>query len=80
MTPTPTITHPACEGSWTGLSTSHCARCCRTYSSTSAFERHWSDATGTCRHPEDAGLVPVTKPWGTMWSWPPSNRLPDSWA
>jgi len=64
--------HPKCGAWWTGTSASHCARCCHTFSGTSAFDQHWKHVAdgADCRDPEAAGLVPVAKPYGVLWSWP----------
>lgn len=69
------IRHPKCGSWWTGNAISHCAACCETFSSTTAFDRHQSktEPGQTCRKPETAGLVPVAKPYGTLWSLPGSD-------
>jgi hypothetical protein len=62
----------SCGATWSGSKVSHCGSCHQTFSSLSSFDRHQS-RTGTdklCRDPQEAGLVPVEKPWGVMWSMP----------
>lgn len=63
--------HGACGAEWTGLNTSHCGACHLTFSSTSTFDQH--QRRGQCVEPATVGLFPVTKPWGTCWSTPPSE-------
>lgn len=70
--PAGAIRHPRCGTWWTGTRAAHCTACCRTFSGTSAFDEHWkhSEPGQACQHPEQAGLVPVPKPYGVLWSWP----------
>ncbi|WP_449727818.1 FDXHR family putative zinc-binding protein [Catenulispora acidiphila] len=72
------VSHPRCGASWTGSRAAHCARCCLTLSSTSAFSahQHLTDGVLTCAAPEKVGLVPVAKPWGVLWSWPTTDHNP----
>ena len=72
------VSHPRCGQSWTGSRAAHCARCCLTLSSTSAFNAHQHLADGilTCLSPQKAGLVPIAKAWGVLWSWPATDHNP----
>lgn len=63
--------HPRCGARWSGTRACHCAGCCRTFSSTSAFDHH--QRGGGCRDPQDVGLVEVVKAVGTVWAWPGSD-------
>lgn len=70
------ITHGKCGKQWTGKSRCHCSRCHETFSSLSAFDRHWVGAVGRdCRKPSEVGLLMVPGPLGGIWSWP-SDGLP----
>lgn len=62
----------SCGATWTGTQASHCGACHLTFSSITSFDRHQNRAGSEklCRDPQDAGLVPVEKPWGVMWSMP----------
>jgi hypothetical protein len=67
------ITHGACDSWWTGLSRSHCASCCRTFSGETAANRHRIGKHGVdrrCADPAEVGLVAAEKPYGVMWSNP----------
>lgn len=77
---TETLTHPKCGQSWTGTRAAHCAGCCLTFSSTTAFDMHQrlNDGVLTCEAPEKVSLVPVDKPWGVMWGCPRNGDNP--WA
>ena len=44
-----------CGVRWSGLSTSHCGACGRTFSSVGTFDRHRRD--GRCLDPEPLGMV-----------------------
>lgn len=62
-----------CGQWWTGTRTAHCGQCHRTLSSTIAFNRHQRNRPGggvDCIDPATAGLVPVRKPYGILWSLP----------
>jgi hypothetical protein len=62
------------------MGVSHCGACHLTFSSLTAFDRH-QNRTGSeklCRDPQEAGLIPVEKPWGVMWSNP--GRPSPHWA
>lgn len=71
--PANAIRHPKCGHWWTGTRAAHCAGCCNTFSSITAFDRHQqnTDPGQTCRIPGAAELVPVPKKYGTLWSLPP---------
>ena len=63
----------SCGGWWTGARTAHCGGCCRHFSSTTAFDRHQRSRSGggvECLEPANAGLIPVGKPFGVLWSLP----------
>lgn len=69
--PAGSIVHGMCGSHWAGSRTAHCGRCHRTFSSTTAFDRHWREPFTACLDPETvADLVPVPKKWGTCWSCP----------
>ncbi len=70
--------HHGCGRWWTGTRVAHCGGCCRHFSSTTAFDQHQRGGKpGTlCRDPAEVGLVPVTKPYGVLWSWPGDGRNP----
>lgn len=70
VTPPPTaIWHGACGKWWTGGErASHCAGCCETFSSLTAFERHRRGLR--CNPPAEVGLVARRKPFGTLWAIP----------
>lgn len=57
--------HGSCGSRWHGRRTAHCARCCRTFSSITAFDRHWK---GGHRSPLEAGLVARDGHHGTIWA------------
>ncbi|MFD6883007.1 hypothetical protein [Rhodococcus sp. NPDC060084] len=52
---TQTNTCSRCNARWTGFTTSHCDGCHHTFSSVTAFDAH--RRAGTCRTPQDTGLV-----------------------
>jgi len=65
----------ACGAWWTGNRTAHCGgpKCHRTFSSMTAFDRHQRtrpEGGVECLDPATAGLVPVEKPYGTLWACP----------
>ena len=78
--------HPKCRTWWTGARAAHCPACCLTFSSTTAFDQHQraTEPGRLCRDPKLAGLVPIDKPYGILWSSPPSDSdwtrsaLPDA--
>ncbi|HZP49658.1 hypothetical protein [Actinocrinis sp.] len=78
--PAEAIRH-SCGQWWTGTRVAHCGsvNCHRTFSSTTAFDRHQRnkpDGGVECLNPATVGLVPVEKPYGVLWSWPASDRNP----
>jgi hypothetical protein len=68
--PVALISHGKCGSQWSGTRTAHCGACCSTFSSLTAFDQHQRNVEPgeLCRKPQDAGLVPVDRPWGVMWS------------
>jgi len=71
----------SCGAWWTGTRVSHCGatQCHRTFSSTTAFDRHQRNRPEggvECLDPAGVGLVPVAKPYGVLWSWPASDGNP----
>lgn len=75
--PADAIRH-GCGRWWTGTRVAHCGGCCRHFSSTTAFDQHQRGGKpgALCRDPAEVGLVPVTKPYGVLWSWPGDGRNP----
>lgn len=70
--------HPRCKQWWTGSRAAHCSACCRTFSSTTAFDAHQrnTEPGHACRAPEAIGLVPIAKPYGVLWSLPGGDFHP----
>lgn len=69
----PNAVRHGCGQWWTGGRTAHCGQCHRTLSSTTAFNRHQRNRAGggvDCVDPATVGLVPVSKPYGILWSLP----------
>jgi hypothetical protein len=66
------VRHPTCGAYWTGGRTAHCARCHLTTTGIRAFEAHQriTDGVVQCLPPDEAGLAPHQRPWGTVWSQP----------
>lgn len=66
------VRHPACGTHWSGSWTAHCARCHLTTTGLRAFEAHQRIVDGIlhCLSPDMAGLVPLQRPSGTVWSRP----------
>lgn len=66
------VRHPACGTHWSGSRTAHCARCHLTTTGLRAFEAHQRIVDGIlhCLSPDMAGLVPLQRPSGTVWSRP----------
>lgn len=70
-----TVRHPKCGRTWSGARTCHCAGCCETFSSTSAFDLH--QRGGDCADPATVRrLAAVETAHGTVWGWP---RGGDAW-
>ncbi|WP_407563353.1 hypothetical protein [Streptomyces sp. 184] len=75
------ISHAECGKTWTGNRRAHCPAegCHETFNSDSAAEKHRVGKPGIDRHcisPAEAGLVPVSKPWGICWQNPgPDNPV-----
>ena len=79
----------SCGEWWTGLGRAHCATpgCHRTFSTDSAADKHRIGKFGVdrrCTDPATVGLVPVTKPYGTLWQHPGIDPVvsgtPTQWA
>lgn len=62
------IVHGACGKWWCGRERAHCGGCCETFSALTAFVRHRRGRR--CNPPEEIGLVPREKPYGTLWGLP----------
>jgi hypothetical protein len=63
-----------------GTSQSHCARCHRTFTGPSAFDKHQTLPEGgtlECHHPETRGLVTYIRHGLQVWGWP--QRGDTSW-
>lgn len=76
---------PKCEREWNGSSLCHCATCCETFSSDSAFDLHLAspNADINCYDPATlvAGsgkprLVVVAREWGPVWARPTYGAHP----
>ncbi|WP_035796369.1 FDXHR family putative zinc-binding protein [Kitasatospora mediocidica] len=81
--PAAAITHGACNSWWTGAERSHCAGCCRTFTSLKTFEAHRKGLR--CNEPTDVGLVAREEAFGPLWGKPPMSeaeraRLSALWA
>ncbi|WP_405425541.1 hypothetical protein [Streptomyces erythrochromogenes] len=65
--------HCSCGAWWTGLTRAHCPACHITCSSDTAAARHRVGRFGIdrrCIDPAEAGLIPTTRAYGTLWSLP----------
>lgn len=61
-----------CGAWWTGGGKSHCPSCCQTFATERVALVHRVGEGGArrCLPPEAAGLVAVSRPWGTCWEKP----------
>jgi hypothetical protein len=61
-----------CGAWWTGYRRSHCPQCCQTFASEriALLHRVGEGSERRCLAPEEAGLIPVSQPWGTCWEKP----------
>lgn len=64
---------PRCTSWWTGLNTSHCTACHRTFTGITAFDKHrdgsHSASTRHCVEPESVGLVDAGRAY-PCWGFP----------
>lgn len=75
-------THGECGARWTGLRTSHCGACHRTFGSDSGAEKHRKGKPGIDRHcvdPATVGLVPRETAYGTVWRYPSPVATAPHW-
>ena len=73
------ITCGGCGEHWTGQRVCHCGGCHETFSGISAFERHQNTAGCLDVGVLELYLVPIRKPWGTMWALPVREGADPDW-